>query len=120
MRNKLHQLLAQLAYVPRALKLVWAPAPGWTIAWVVLLVIQGVLPAVTVYLTGVVVDSLVKATALGPTIESGKIILQHALLMGGSLILSMLVEESVGWINTAQSEVVGDYIQSLVQQKSIE
>ncbi|UBF26551.1 ABC transporter ATP-binding protein/permease [Kovacikia minuta CCNUW1] len=120
MRNKLQRLSTQLVYIPRALKLVWTPAPGWTIAWTVLLAIQGVLPAVTVYLTGVLVNSLVKAIALGPTVDSARVLLQPALLMGGSMILSMLIEESVGWINTAQSEVVGDYIQSLVQQKSVE
>lgn len=120
MRDKFHRFLAQLTYASRALKLVWTPAPGWTIAWVVLLVIQGILPAVTVYLTGVLVDSLVKAVSLGPTMDSVKVLLQPAALMGSSMILSMLLDESVEWINVAQSEVVGDYIQSLVQKKSIE
>lgn len=120
MHDKFHRLLAQLSYISRALKLVWTPAPGWTAAWMVLLVVQGVLPAVTVYLTGVLVNSLVKAIALGHTMDSVRVMLEPALLMGGSMVLSMLLEESIEWINTAQSEVVGDYIQSLVQKKSIE
>ncbi len=120
MRDKLHRLSAQLTYLPRALKLVWTPAPSWTVAWLVLLIIQGILPAVTVYLTGVLVDSLVGAIALGPTMDSVRVMLWPAAFMGGSMILSMLLDESVGWINTAQSEVVGDYIQALVHHKSIE
>jgi len=120
MRDKFHRFSALLTHVSRALKLVWTPAPGWTAAWTVLLVIQGILPAVTVYLTGVLVDSLVKAIALGPTADSISIILRPAVLMGSSMILSMLLDESIEWINAAQSEVVGDYIQSLVQKKSVE
>ncbi|MBM2813158.1 MAG: Multidrug transporter ATP-binding protein [Chloroflexi bacterium] len=40
---KLQSTLAQLPYVPRALALVMAAAPSWTIAWGVLLVLQGML-----------------------------------------------------------------------------
>lgn len=118
MRNKVHQLFAQLTYMPRALQLVWTPAPRWTIAWGLLLIIQGIIPAATVYLTGVLVDSLVAAIALGPTMAGVQVVFQPALLLGGAMILSMLLTESVGWINVAQSELVGDYIQSLVHQKS--
>ena len=48
--TKLRGALAQLAYLPRALTLVWAAARVWTLAWVVLLLVQGLLPVATVYL----------------------------------------------------------------------
>ncbi|MCX7671580.1 MAG: hypothetical protein N2439_16115, partial [Anaerolineae bacterium] len=41
--------LAQLRYVPRALRLVWDAAPGWTVASLALVIAQGVLPVFTVY-----------------------------------------------------------------------
>ena len=120
MKEKLNQFSSQLSYLSRALKLVWTPAPGWTLAWGILLVVQGILPAVNVYLTGVLVDSLVKAIAIGGTTESLKVIFLPAIFMGVTMLLSMLAEESVNWIDTAQSEVVGDYIKALVHQKSVE
>ena len=52
-------LWAQLHYLPKALKLVWQAAPGWTVAMVVSLALQGVLPVLTVLLTRHLVDSLV-------------------------------------------------------------
>ena len=62
---KLRKALAQLPYLPRALKLVWEVARPWTIAWIVLLIVQGLLPAATVYLTKLVVDGVVAAVQNG-------------------------------------------------------
>jgi len=45
------QTFAQLPYLPRTLGLMWHVAKPWTIRWIVLLVVEGVLPAASVYLT---------------------------------------------------------------------
>ena len=37
---KLRRALSLLPYLPRTLGLVWNAAPGWTVAWVVLLAVQ--------------------------------------------------------------------------------
>ena len=60
-RERGTKLLAQLPYLPRALALVWSAARYWTVAWGVLLVVQGLLPVATVYLTRQVVDRLAQA-----------------------------------------------------------
>ena len=59
-KDKLKALFAQLSYLPRTFKLLWTASPQSTVAWIVLLVLQGVLPGATVYLTKVLVNSLVK------------------------------------------------------------
>src|SRR6185503_16557532 len=58
---KLKEVRRQLSYWPRTLRLIWQGAPKWTSAWAVLLVIQGILPALSVYLTKLLVDHLVLA-----------------------------------------------------------
>ena len=58
-KNSWRDRIAQFHLVPRALKLVWDAAPGWTAASMVILVIQGLLPVLTVYLTRNVVNALV-------------------------------------------------------------
>ena len=58
----LNTLRSQLRYLPQALGLVWSASRHWTVVWAVLLVLQGALPVATVYLTRMVVDSLVAAT----------------------------------------------------------
>lgn len=58
---KLRAALAQSRYLPRTLALVWSAARGWTAAWSVLLLLQGLLPVATVYVTRLLVNSLVAA-----------------------------------------------------------
>ena len=49
----------QLKYIPRALKLVWEAASGWALSSTILLIIQGLLPAVSIFLTREMVNALV-------------------------------------------------------------
>ena len=58
MKQTLRATLSHLAYLPRALGLVWSAAPAWTLAWAALLVAQGLLPVATVSLTRQLVDGL--------------------------------------------------------------
>src|SRR5258705_7162487 len=62
---KLRKALAQLPNLPRALGLVWSVARPWTISWIVLLIIQGLLPIAVVYLTKLVVDGIVSTLKSG-------------------------------------------------------
>ena len=59
---KLRQAAAQFAQLPRALKLVWDAAPGWTAAWGDLLLLQGLLPVATVYVVRNLVNESVVAS----------------------------------------------------------
>jgi ATP-binding cassette subfamily B protein len=45
--------------------LVWAAARRWTVAWAALLVVQGLLPVATVYLTHTLVNRLVAVPDAG-------------------------------------------------------
>ena len=49
--SKLAKVRAQLPHIPRALRLVWEAGRGWTVAWVALLIVQGILPVALVALT---------------------------------------------------------------------
>ena len=59
------ELRSQLPYLPQTLKLVWNAAGTWTLAWLLLLLVQGILPLATVFLTKAVVDALVQALRSG-------------------------------------------------------
>ena len=111
LREKIGRAGRQLPHLPRALGLVWAAARGWTVGWGVLLVVQGVLPAATVYLTRELVNALV-ARALRPT-------LVLAVAMGLVLLLSEVLRGAIGWIRTVQSELVQDHINALIHAKSV-
>jgi ATP-binding cassette subfamily B protein len=115
--EKLRKALAQLPNLPRALGLVWSVARPWTIAWVVLLIVQGVLPAATVYLTKLVVDGVVAAARNGsPNVRHVLVLL---LLLGGILLLMEVVRGGINWVRTVQAELLQDHITSLIHEKSV-
>jgi ATP-binding cassette, subfamily B, bacterial len=118
--TKFKQIHQQLAYLPQTFQLIWQASQRWTIAWILLLIIQGILPAITVSLTQTLVDGLVRVTGSNTalTLASLQPLLSPGLGMAGVLLLSEIVQSSSDWIRTAQAELVQDYISGLVHQKS--
>jgi ATP-binding cassette subfamily B protein len=109
--GKLRKALAQLPNLPRALALVWQVARPWTTAWIVLLIVQGLLPAAIVYLTKLVVDGLVIADV--------RLVLTRLLLVGALLLLMEVVRNAINWVRTVQAELLQDHITSLIHEKSV-
>lgn len=118
--SKLRGVAAELPYVPRAVALVWEAAPGWTALWGALLVVQGVLPVATVYLTKAVVDTLVAATRAGGEASSVRAAMFAVIAMGAVLALGEALKAVAGHTRAAQSELAGDYIRGLIHRKSVE
>nr|MBC8249520.1 ABC transporter ATP-binding protein [Anaerolineales bacterium] len=103
-----------------ALRLVWQSAPGWTMASLALLVVQGALPLVSLYLMKLVVDTV--TTAL-ETPDKGAAFGQVALLiglMGGVALVSALARSIAGLVSEAQGQMVTDHTSDLLHAKSIE
>src|SRR5882762_10913012 len=115
---KLSTALAQLPYLLRALGLVWQVARGWTIAWFVLLAVQGVLPAASVYLTKLVVDGLVKALKNGGSWPDVRSVLVLVAVLAGFMLLLEIVHGAIGWIRTVQAELLKDHVTGLIHAKS--
>src|SRR5438046_3125332 len=57
--KNIKQKIQQTLHLLPALRLVWQSSPGWTIARIVLLVIQGILPVISIYLTKLIIDAVV-------------------------------------------------------------
>ena len=116
---KLRKALAQLPYLPRALALVWEVARPWTIAWIVLLIVQGLLPAATVYLTKLVVDGVVAAVNNGSSWPSVSRVLILLAVLAGVLLLMEIVRAGINWVCAVQTELLRDHLTALIHQKSI-
>lgn len=114
--SKLRKALAQLPNLPRALDLVWSVARPWTIAWILLLIVQGLLPAAVVYLTKLVVDGVVRANGSWPAMRD---VLLRVLMLGGVLLLMEIVRNAINWVRTVQTELLQDHITALIHEKSV-
>jgi ATP-binding cassette subfamily B protein len=108
----------QLRDVARTFSLLWNACWGWTAAWMVLLVVQGLLPAATVQLTRLLVDGVTGAMDIG-TAAAFRPVLLLALLMAGVLLLTQVLQLCAEWVRAVQSEQIQDYIARLVHEKSM-
>jgi ATP-binding cassette, subfamily B, bacterial len=126
-RRRVHQVLTHVLarltpqQVPVAwlFNLVWRSTNVWMIIWAVLLLLQGVLPAAIVYLSKWFVNSLVAATTLGFSWQSVQLLLPSMSLIAIVWILSELCNVLSSWVSTIQSELLRDYINTLIHEKAI-
>ena len=110
--------LGQLRFVPRALKFIWDAAAGWTMASLVILIVQGLLPVLTVLLTRSVIDSLVVAIESNGDWETIRPSLVYILLMGGVLIVNELIGNLKSYVDTYMVDRTKDYMFRYIHEKT--
>ena len=109
----------RLSNLFRAGRMIYNAAPGWTLAWSIVLTLQGLLPVALVYLTRPLVNSLVIAIQNNGAWQSVQPVLFLAVLMAGVLVLMEILRGAAAWIRTAQSELIQDYVSSKVHSKAV-
>ncbi|MGF1524560.1 MAG: ABC transporter ATP-binding protein [Leptolyngbyaceae cyanobacterium] len=107
------------SHLLKTFRLVWAAAGYWTLGWMVLLVLQGLLPVATVSLTRWLVDSLVLVVGQGIDPAAIQKLLLPTALMAGILLATQLLSSLRELIRTMQAELVQDHISRLVHDQSI-
>jgi ATP-binding cassette subfamily B protein len=98
--------------------MVWRAAQGWTVAWAILLLIQGILPAISVYLTRSAVNALVAALNSGTGWDRLQPVLIPLAMLAGVIIAGQLLQSASDWVRTIQAEYVQDYMSNVVHEKS--
>ncbi|MBN2357882.1 MAG: ABC transporter ATP-binding protein [Deltaproteobacteria bacterium] len=114
----LRHAVSQLPFLPRAFGLVWRAARRWTALWLALLLIQGLLPVATVYLTRAVVDGLIAAAKAGGDWQSLRGPLLCAAIMVALLLAGELLRALARWARTAQSDLVQDHVSDLIHERA--
>ena len=84
-----------------------------------MLLVQGLLPAISITLTRQLVNNLVVVAGGGFSWESLQKILMPIGLMASILLLGEFFNACGEWIRTAQSELVHDYISGLIHKQSV-
>ncbi|MGI8838457.1 MAG: ABC transporter ATP-binding protein [Pyrinomonadaceae bacterium] len=116
--TKLRKALAQLPNLPRALGLVWGVARNWTIAWMALLVVQGLLPVGLVYLTKLVVDGILEAVRNSGAWSTVRGVLIKVAFLGAIMLLTEIARSAANLIRTVQAERLEEHIRGLIHEKS--
>lgn len=117
---KLRHKIQQSLRLGLALKLVWQSSPVWTSARLVLLIAQSILPLLSLYLMKVIIDAVTTGIA---TPDKGTTFKQIALLIALTGIVALannLCSSIAELVNTAQTQLVTDYMYGIVHAKAIE
>ena len=110
----------RVGHALRALRMVWAAAPGLAAVWFTLLVLQGAIPAVIVYTTKQVVDAANAAIGGGLTAEN----VGPAAFWAGVMVALVLAQRALGaatsYVQVAHGESVQDEIKATIHAKAVE
>ena len=99
------------------MQLIWQAAPNWTAAWIGLLLAQGFVPVVIVYLSRPLVNGIAAAAA---SRQGWQPILLPAALITLALVVAEILRTAIQWIRTVQSDLVQDHITLLIHNKSLD
>lgn len=115
-KQKINQTLRLIP----ALRLVWQSSPGWTIARIVLLTIQGILPVISIYLSKLIIDAVAANLSLADKAVAFRNVLLLIAIAGGVTLLTTLANSLTELVTNAHSQRVTDYMQGIINAKSLE
>jgi ATP-binding cassette, subfamily B, bacterial len=116
------QLLSKLTkalHLWPAIRMVWSSSPRWTMARIGLLIVQGILPLCSLYLTKLIIDTLTLGLKTEPQV-AGQQLLVLLLFVGGVTLISDFCTFLAELVNIGQSHRINDVMSDLLQAKSIE
>ncbi len=119
-REGFGQKLRRSLELRRAVALVWEASPLWTIANFVLVLAQGLLPLLSLWLMKLLVDAVAQGAQ---SVDKGPA-LQHALLLcvlaGAVALVASLCSSLGSFVNEGQGRVMADYMSAILQRKAVE
>lgn len=112
--------IRRVRYLVRAVHLVWQSAPSWTLASILLFVLQGIVPLLSLYLGKLLIDAVsIGLTTTDKTAILGKVMVL-VILAGVVALVGNLCNSIIGLVSVAQTQLVTDHIHNILQAKSVE
>jgi ATP-binding cassette, subfamily B, bacterial len=106
-------------HLERALRLVWQSAPGLTVANFGLILIQGVLPLVSLYLMKLIVDAVTAGLLAPDKADSLKKVTFLILLAAAVALFAACCRSLTEVVKEAQTQVVTDHVADVIHGKSV-
>ena len=115
----IQRLKRQLPFLPKALHLVIKASGAVTAVWLILIIVQGLLPVAMVYLTRFLVDGVASAIAT----KSGWPALLALAPAGLAMMLAWFADEAcrsvAAWLRSIQTDQVQDHIHGLIHDQTL-
>ncbi len=104
----------------RAIQFVWNGGPHWMLLNLGILLIQGVLPVLSIYMLKLIIDNVTHALAVPAAERSFEPVARVILLAGGVALLTEIVSKIGELVTKLQGWSVFDYMTDILQGKGIE
>ncbi|MDH3568160.1 MAG: ABC transporter transmembrane domain-containing protein, partial [Desulfobacteraceae bacterium] len=116
----LSQKLSQAFRLDRAVRFVWQAAPGWTVAGIALVFVQGVLPLLTLYLMKLIVDAVTFSLGAPDKMAAFRHIMLLISFAAGAALLNIFFQQISSFVKEAQTLKVTDHMYDILHSKSTE
>jgi ATP-binding cassette subfamily B protein len=115
----IRRLAAEARHVPQTIRLVWSATAGWTSVWLVLLAIEGLLPAAAIYLTRGAVDSVLAAMSSGIGSAAIPTLIDRVMPLAIVMVGQVVVAGAIRWVRFHQSEILQAYVTRRIHEQSV-
>ena len=119
-RQSLARKLKTFLLLKLAVRQVWASGPAWMIGSVVLVVLQGLMPLVTLYLMKLIVDAITAGLASPDNAAAFREAGFWMLLAGAVALLNAALSSLSGIFREAQQWAFSDNLQRIIHDRSVE
>lgn len=115
-KNKIRNALR----IDRAFILVWKASRKWTVLSIILTVIQGIIPLLTLYVMKLIVDTIAYAVQSGDATGSFRRAMYLIIAATIIAVAQAAIRLIGGYVSEAQGAIVTDYVSSRLHEKSID
>ena len=109
----------QIMSLDRAVRLVWANSPGWSVAQMGLVIVQGLLPLATLYLTKRIIDAVTGGVSSGDLEAALREVVFWVGLAAGAALISAICNSLSDLVSEAQSMRVTDAVSDMLHAQSV-
>ncbi len=104
--------------INQAMRIVWRASPHWALVNLVMVLVQGVLPLVSLYLLKRIVDSVTPGSPASQTAGGLPPVVLWISLAGGVALLSAVCRSLADLAGEAQGQLVADTVSDVIHEQS--
>ena len=120
MSYSLKRKIKESLHLLPAIRLVWQATPRWTIIRLILIVVLGLLPLASLYLTKLIIDTVTERNLTLKTEALFTQVLVLLIIAGAIALLTAICNSLAELVSTIQGQKIVDYTQGIIQAKAIE
>ena len=110
----------QAIRLDRAIGFVWQASPNWTLASLALLVLQGTLPLLALYVMKLIIDAVTFSLTAPDKVAAFRNVGLLIIAAAGVALLNAFLQLMAGLVKEAQSVSVTDHMYDVLHTKSVE